>query len=119
MQEWGKQGAESSELLKGAGGRRQEAGRTSGEEKISNGVPFLPPAACLLSPVVLTAFCSLLSALSSPPSPRLLLREAVQGSQSPDEVYGVDAGDFAVGEELGEYREGDAVFGVVEGGDQD
>jgi len=43
----------------------------------------------------------------------------VEGAEAPDEVYGVDADDFAGGEAAGDDVEGVAVVGVVEGGDQD
>ena len=49
----------------------------------------------------------------------LLLGHAVEGAEAPDEVGAVDAGDRAVGEAVGEGVEGDAVVGVVEGGDED
>ena len=45
--------------------------------------------------------------------------EAVEGAEAPDEVDGVDADDFAVGEAGGDDVEGVAVVGVVEGGDED
>ena len=48
-----------------------------------------------------------------------LLGEAVEGAEAPDEVDGVDADDFAVGEAGGDGVEGVAVVGVVEGGDED
>jgi hypothetical protein len=43
----------------------------------------------------------------------------VEGAQAPDEVDGVDADDFAVGEAAGDDVEGVAVVAVVEGGDED
>ena len=43
----------------------------------------------------------------------------MEGAQAPDEVDGVDADDFAVGEAAGDGVEGVAVVGVVEGGDED
>jgi len=43
----------------------------------------------------------------------------VEGAEAPDEVYGVDADNFAGGEELGEDVEGDAVVGIVERWDED
>src|ERR1700730_6283108 len=49
----------------------------------------------------------------------LLLGEAVEGAQAPDEVYGVDADDLAVGEAARDDVEGVAVVAVVEGGDED
>ena len=49
----------------------------------------------------------------------LLLGHAVERAEAPDEVGAVDAGDGAVGEAVGEGVEGDAVVGVVEGGDED
>ena len=49
----------------------------------------------------------------------LLLGEAVEGAQAPDEVDGVDADDFAIGEAAGYDVEGVAVVAVVEGGDED
>ena len=49
----------------------------------------------------------------------LLLGEAVEGAEAPDEVDGVDADDLAGGEAGGDGVEGDAVVGVVEGGDED
>jgi hypothetical protein len=49
----------------------------------------------------------------------LLLGEAVEGAQAPDEVDGVDAYDFAGGEAVGDDVEGVAVLAVVEGGDED
>jgi hypothetical protein len=48
-----------------------------------------------------------------------LLGEAVEGAETPDEVDGVDADYFAVGEAAGDDVEGVAVVGVVEGGDED
>ncbi len=44
--------------------------------------------------------------------------EAVDGSEAPDEVARVDADDAAVGEDLSEDTQGDAVQGVVECGDE-
>src|SRR5579859_3617893 len=49
----------------------------------------------------------------------LLLGEAVEGAQAPDQVDGVDADDFARGEAGGDDVEGVAVVRVVEGGDED
>jgi len=49
----------------------------------------------------------------------LLLGEAVEGAESPDEVDGVDADDVASGKAGGDGVEGDAVLRVVEGGDED
>ncbi len=49
----------------------------------------------------------------------LLLGQAVEGAEAPDEVDGVDADDFAGGEAAGDGVEGVAVVGVVEGGDED
>jgi len=43
----------------------------------------------------------------------------VEGAEAPDEVYGVDAYDLAVGEAAGDDVEGVAVVAVVEGGDED
>ena len=43
----------------------------------------------------------------------------MEGAEAPDEVYGVDADDVAVGEAAGYGVEGVAVVGIVEGGDQD
>jgi hypothetical protein len=43
----------------------------------------------------------------------------MQGAETPDEVYGVDADDFAAGETGSDGVERDAVVGVVEGGDED
>ena len=43
----------------------------------------------------------------------------MEGAEAPDEVYGVDADDFAGGEAGGDDVEGAAVVGVVEGGDED
>jgi len=48
-----------------------------------------------------------------------LLGEAVEGAQAPDQVDGVDADYFAVGEAAGDDVEGVAVVAVVEGGDED
>src|ERR1035437_94986 len=47
-----------------------------------------------------------------------LLGEAVEGTQAPDEVDGVDADDFAVGEAGGDDVERAAVIRSIEGGDQ-
>ena len=41
---------------------------------------------------------------------------AVEGTEAEYEVGGGDADDLAVGKELGEFVEGEAIFGVVEGG---
>src|SRR6185437_11215823 len=49
---------------------------------------------------------------------RLLLREAVQRAESPDQIDGVDADDFAIGEAAGDDVEGVAVVGIVESGDE-
>src|SRR5277367_4807455 len=49
----------------------------------------------------------------------LLLGEAVEGAEAPDEVYGVDAYDLAVGEAGGDGVEGEPVMAVVEGRDED
>ena len=49
----------------------------------------------------------------------LLLGEAVEGAEAPDQVDGVDADDLAVGEATGDDVEGVAVVAVVEGGDED
>src|ERR1035438_1137780 len=49
----------------------------------------------------------------------LLLGEAVEGAEAPDEVNGVDADDFACGEAGGDDVEGAAVVRIVEGGDDD
>jgi hypothetical protein len=43
----------------------------------------------------------------------------VEGAEAPDEVDGVDADDLAGGEASGDGVEGDAVVGIVEGGDKD
>ena len=43
----------------------------------------------------------------------------MQGAESPDEIDGMDADDFAVGKKLGENFERDAVVGIVEGRHQD
>jgi hypothetical protein len=43
----------------------------------------------------------------------------VEGAEAPDEVDGVDADDFAVGEAGGDGVEGDGGRWVVEGGDED
>ena len=43
----------------------------------------------------------------------------MEGAQAPDEIDGVDADDFAVGEAAGDGVEGVAVVAVVEGGDED
>ena len=53
------------------------------------------------------------------PLRRLLLGEAVEGAEAPDEIDGVDADDVAGGEAGGEGVEGVAVVWVVEGGDED
>ena len=58
------------------------------------------------------------SHLPAPPSPRLLLRQAVQRAETEDQVDGVDADDGAVAEQLGEDAERDAVVRVVESRDQ-
>src|SRR5260370_28357705 len=50
---------------------------------------------------------------------RFLLGEAVEGAQAPDQVDGVDADDFAVGEAAGDDVEGVAVVAGVEGGGED
>ena len=43
----------------------------------------------------------------------------MQGAESPDEIDGMDADDFAIGKELSENSERDAVVGIVEGRDED
>src|ERR1035437_5022884 len=48
-----------------------------------------------------------------------LLGEAVEGAEAPDQVDGVDADDFAVGEAGGDDVERAAVIRIIEGGDQD
>jgi len=47
---------------------------------------------------------------------RLLLGQAVQRAQAPDEVDGVDAGHRAVGDEIGEQADGGPIRRIVEGG---
>lgn len=47
-----------------------------------------------------------------------LLGHAMECAEAPDQVYGVDADDFACGKAGGDDVEGMAVVGVVEGGDQ-
>ena len=49
----------------------------------------------------------------------LLLGEAMQCSQAEDQVDAVNTHDLAVREEGGQGIEGDAVVGVIEGGDED
>ena len=47
-------------------------------------------------------------------SRRLLLGHAVHGPESPDEISGIDGGDFSGREQLGQSFEGDTVVGAVE-----
>ncbi len=49
----------------------------------------------------------------------MLLGQAMEGAEAPDEVYGVDADDFSGGEAGGDCVEGVTVVGVVEGGNED
>ncbi len=48
----------------------------------------------------------------------LLLRHAVQCAEPPDQISAVDADDLAVGEEVSEDVEGEAVVGIVEDGNE-
>src|ERR1017187_6801706 len=50
---------------------------------------------------------------------RLLLGEAMEGAEAPDEVDGVDADDFAGGKAGGDDVEGVAILRIIEGGDED
>ena len=52
------------------------------------------------------------------PERRLLLGHAVHRAKSPDQIPGVNACNFTVGECLGEDVQRDAVIGVVEYGDE-
>jgi len=49
---------------------------------------------------------------------RLFVREAMKSSEAPDKVYAVDPDHRTVADKLGECPEGDAVLGIVEGGNQ-
>ena len=52
------------------------------------------------------------------PSLRLLLRKAMQGAKTEDQIDTVNSNDMAVGEEFGQGVQGDAIGGIVEGRNQ-
>jgi len=49
---------------------------------------------------------------------RLLLGQAMEGAEAPDEVHGVNADDRAIGKQFRQRAKRDAVFRIVEGRDQ-